>query len=367
MVQFFKYLSILIVLVVLSSCSGLQVIRLQKTTQKPIRNEGIVFSLPQTALHITVTEQRQQIEETPYQQTVATLLPERLSHQDSRSIASVSVQTDLIPDTSECYLVTHGYLNLSLYPNGVIAGINTDDEIKQLPLQSHFETTTPKIQTDYNHLFIKRNEKIIIDTTYRTIKKDSVVLRKPVYTERTTKKTKADIANDIYRLLIKVRKRRLRLITGIDTVARSAGALKLMLHRLDSLEASLYQLLTGGIKKTYRQFNFKFVPTLHYLTDTLAFWDSQKGINDSVGTPLVAILKLQPQQHCKVDLHKGNGFPYRVPQEAELTVSCGNTVFIKNTVRLLQLGEIYYLPIKNLSSKEIIFSPSGELIQIKNK
>ncbi len=366
-----KYL-ILLALSIFVGCSPLKITPIHKgeTIEKP----GIVFYLPQTEINIIINLEKQNHIAGQFSREAQNLLPiKQKNSMPQWKITNIQLQPAGQPDSSHCYLLQPGkkVSSVQLNDQNILLGINTDTKQEQQSTSAGINNFSPEQQLpDYNNYFIKKNTRDIIDTIYTTVKRDSISYTKRSFVKKEMAKDKTDYANDIYKYLIKTRKRKFRIIAAMNDSSGNAESIKIRIQHLDSLEKSLKELITGkNIATPYTQ-DFHFLPSPANLTDTLAYFSNIYGINNHSGKPI--IIKIIPMEKFTTGFSaktKGKGLIYRIPQEVTVRLFFGNELVIEKQMAIAQMGQTLELPANILRNKNtsISYNPlTGKINNISN-
>ena len=348
---------ILFTLSIFIGCSPLKITQIHRsnTIEKP----GIIFYLPETEINVTISLEKQTRIDGQFSREAQNLLPVKQKNSIPQwKIKAIQLQSAGLPDSSECYfLQPTKTAQICLNNQNILLGFNLQERQQQQPSTEINNFSPEQKQPDYNDYFIKKNTRNIIDTVFTTVKRDSISYTKRSFVKKEIKKNKMDYANDIYRYLIKVRKRKFRIIAAMDDTSGNAESLRIRLQHLDSLEESLKSLIAGKeIKTAYTQV-FHFLPNTANISDTLAYFSTIYGINNKIGKPI--IIKIIPLQEFSTKFEiktKGKGLPYRIPQQVTVRLFFGNKLIIEKQMAVAQMGQTFELSSNILRNKNTTIS-----------
>ena len=249
----------------------------------------------------------------------------------------------------------------SLTPFGTLAGINCEN-CKSFSLPEPQKKIDHQIAKNltYNKFFIKKDSKPYSDTIYKIIRIDSTIVKKPVIIRKTKKKKDKDKIYDLVHYLIKTRKRKFRLISGLDTINYNPEVLRIKLHNLDSLENKLYNLLTGYEK--YNELKLYYDVDFNKKTDTIAFINPYRGLTNINGIPV--IIKLTNINSINSNNTPGKGIPYILPKMFKISIWYGNNKVYNEIIPVPQLGEVKFI---NVKVKTLEYYPWGGIKTINIK
>ncbi len=306
--------------------------------------EGLLdFYLPKASVKLIINVEKHSYTESNFnKEKVAGYFPVSISthsHKTYYEIKDIKIITCYERDEKKHFILkSSGKAKIFLTDESVITGINTEGEKTQCP--HNYKQIMPVKETprNYNNFFIKKNFKTVNDTTYKIIRNDSMVFRKPVVTKKIKEKNENDKLYDLVHYLIKTRKRKFRLISGLDTINYNPEVFKTKLKNLDSLENALYMALTGSESQETIQYIFDIDLTKE--TDTLAYFSPYQGITDNKGIPVVVETN---SKNFTSSNPNGKGIPYIIPAKVVLKVSAGNAAAYSEEILVPQLGQLKFI------------------------
>ncbi len=306
--------------------------------------EGLLdFYLPKASVKLLIRIEKHTYTESNFDiQKAADYLPVNTGNHSSKSyyqIKDLELITCYERDESRHFILKNAEKAKIFFNNeSVITGINIKGENQQCPSRYKTIKTMEKTPRNYNNFFIKKNFKTVNDTIYKIVKNDSIVFRKPVVIPKIKEKNEKDKLYDLVHYLIKTRKRKFRLISGLDTINYNPEVFKMKLKNLDSLEASLYTSLTGNESRELVPYIFDI--DLTKKTDTLAYFSPNQGITTDQGTPIVVEIN---RTDYKKSNSNGKGMPYIIPDKVTLKVSASNLAIYSEKILVPQWGQLKFV------------------------
>ena len=305
--------------------------------QPGVTAEGAVYFLPKTAVNITI-----QVEKTTYTPGDFCLYAERfLRIKDvsptpdvSYRITAIRQEAVAVADTAKRYAVKFdartSAANIRLSDNGILLGINTDDEVKDRSLlqnQSHTSHLSTPVSLPNPRQY--RNEE--------------------TRTAGSTAKMAELTAQDIY----EIRESRSLLVRGqADNMPKDGEQLRLMLNQLDVQDRALTSLFTGVLIKDTIEQVFTIVPENNINHEILFRFSQKLGLvdkDDLAGVPYyinienLRTVPLPESVDPKKKLKPVSGIFVNVPGRLRSSVSDSQAVLISNDFPAGQFGNVELL------------------------
>ena len=369
-------LIIFIVTVLLYSCSSIKTENIKSTNK--LKKYSFFYNLPKNELQININAVKQTYIPGPYKDYADKYLGIKLKYKDKKEswqITDVKINSVPVVDTSKYFVVSYSgdkYIkSYNLSELGFLISLNSDKELHK------YVNTKKNIQHQNKYLpeFINSIIKPIfvekIDTTYKTVRRDSIVRRVPVYKRNIVSKDLESRAEDAARFIIKIRKRRLRVLTGMDKNFPKGEAAKQIIKKLDELENQYLTLFVGKTINENKQFSFNIVPQKNKLDYKICNFSEDKGFSDNANSAIS--LKLTDESFNSVIdsfLIKNtkskkvvNGIFYRLPKAYKAVINLDNKNLLSQTVKISQFGNLTVLNKKDLQNKSVIFDASTGAIK----
>lgn len=337
-----------------------------QTTQKLSANKaneyGLIYSLPLTALDITVEAER--TVETPgefyrYAQKYLSLDPVTATSQ-SWTIKSVTITPRGIADTDERYLVQFKggsapfmVINAEQFP----LSVNTEEAFKQP------ESALPEAQPAKPTIL------------------ELPVARQAITEEMLRSTSTPKRAELAAARILELRQNRSDIISGqADAMPSDGAAMKLALDNLNAQEQALTAMFTGTTQTSTEVETFTYVPdSLDTQRVIIARLSATQGLvspDDLSGAPIYLDINVDDRATLPVN-EKGEtkrfpkgGLAYRIPGSATATVTFDGRTVARTEVALAQAGVVFGLDPAVFTDKKApsaaIFNPvSGAIVELK--
>ena len=371
----FRPLLLLLIVGLLGSCaSTTQVINL-KNTLKHYPNASI-YSLPKTRLEINFSVQKNTFVPGPYSKYAKKYLgiaDVQFDITEQWQIAGIQIETSQIPDTAHFYAIVsnknYAEKLSTLESNGLIIDFA---KIKN----ERTTETTQKIRNakSYEELFpdlsMKKNFKEKRETIYETKMVDSVMVRIPKTVISTIMRSEEDKAIELVNTLIRLRKRRFKLVAGIEKNTQNnqsrqyakeypeGNTMKKMLEELQNIEDEILYRFTGKQVQQNFTHNLTWIPDAKNISNrkVIAYYSDISGLQkkQEYNTIPVSVEVIAKNYTSIIDKYnaqkkldsKINGLAYRVADVAKVRILLGNKVIAEKEVAISQLGTVVSMPIK---------------------
>jgi hypothetical protein len=322
---------------------------------------GSVYSLPHTRIAMTYTAIRRQTVTGPYQQFAHKLLGIDNVSQipiTKWDLVKVDVATFSEPDPEYFFLVKSNKTNAinELLTKVKAAGLIMDPYDLNTTFQSQPDISPESVSLPFTDLLIEKTHsdevnknkgKKIKETKENkyTLPEESSTTKEPE-NEKTLEQKAEIAANNI----VKIRKRRLDLVSGKKTYYPEGLALTVGLQELDKIEAEYISLFIGQVMSDTIKRTYYYIPKagsdperneVCRFSETLGFEDAQS----SMGQPVIVELKDMQitgvLDHLQLSIpipESQNMLFYRVPDNAEVKVYFGSKLLSDSELKLFQYG-----------------------------
>lgn len=330
---------------------------------KPLSRElqtGYVYALPQTTFKVTVDVVKTRLIRGPYYRFAEKYLsirdaPDRNS--TSWRIEKIYLESVEEADPGQMYLIRQvsGQQDLSSLLKMSQQGLIYDFNIGRYLETKRFsgELADQNRRPVFTDLSPKRSILLSIDTSYKSIRIDSIFRKVPVTKEQLIVKTIDEKAEEAARVILRIRRRRIATLTGKGENDLSDAGIK----KLDELEREYLTLFLGKDIDEKKQFTFYFTPAAGEVfehKELFEFSENQGIIAEHLNDSEVVSLTITRQQEL-VGLTRyglGDGLPmqtnalyYRVPDQAEVIISIGKDTLLKERFMVSQYGAILSMPV----------------------
>ncbi len=371
---------LIIVTIFVYSCSTVKTENI-KTTNK-LKEYSFFYNLPKNELQINIKVEKQTYIPGPYKDYAEKYLGINLKQKnkaESWQISDINISSVPVVDTSKYFVVNYSgnkYIkSYDLNNRGFLISLNTNNELVKQDVKVTAENVHKnKYVPEFTNSIIKPIFVEKIDTTYKTVRRDSIVRRVPVYKRNIVSKNIENRAEDAAKFIIKIRKRRLRVLTGMDKKFPKGEAAKQIIKKLDELENQYLALFIGKTITENKEFSFNINPQKNKSTYKVCNFSEKKGFSNNANNEIT--LKLIDESFNSVIdsfLTKNtkskkvvNGIFYRLPETYKAVVNIGNKEILSQNVTISQFGKILTLSKKDLKNKSVIFDvPTGAIKALK--
>ena len=184
-----------------------------------------------------------------------------------------------------------------------------------------------------------------------------MVIEKQIFRKVFTVKSSEEKAKEAADYLIKLKSNKFNLITGFSEVPYSEGTIKFMINQLAAEEAKYLSQFTGDTAYAVQKFSFIYLPKKAEISkESVLFAFSVKdGIvkNPDLHGEVVTISVDKKDVTNKLDKFqklndskegKKNGFFYRIPEYAKITIRKNRTILAEDELLISQFGVVSHLP-----------------------
>jgi hypothetical protein len=386
-----KYVKLFALLLVFHACTPtVQVIDLKNL--KEVKNSALMYSLPKTVVKIRVDVTKRTIKKGPFAAYADNLLGIKNVAFDDKSdwkIKNVQIGSYGMADSAHCFAVLAknclpaNFLNFN--EKGLLTSINASPSSEFAPKELTQINLAKDEQMDisYSDLAILSPISEKTDTLYRGKGTDTLFVKIPILEKQLLKKTTAEQAKEAADLLIQIRKRKYKNLTGRYEKLLDGQAMATMVKELDEMEAQYLSLFIGKtVEKDFTYF-FEFTPSekKEFAPKPLFYFSETDGIRNSAANRAKPVLiEFIESNNTKnfntftskvADLKgKKTSFVYRIPEVSLVTLSKDNVVLASKKLAISQYGCLASLPVQIFSDKKVkieFYPETGALKQIGEK
>lgn len=332
-------------------------------------NASFIYSLPQTSFRISVEIVKTTYKKGPYSDYADEFLGiKEIIEKDnvSYAIAGITVESFSDIDPAQYYVVKKGEGNFpldqifSLSENGLI--------VSSFPLMhEQYNNRVNNVNVEdklvFKDLTVNRNLVEKVDTSYRTVFRDSSFVQVPIFKKQMVAKSIRENAEEAAHFIIKTRKRRFKLLAGQYDVFPQGKALEISVEELNKTESEYLSLFIGKRYSESQITEFYYTPSKTDEESSLVLFkfSNESGLHDvkfmggsSVTLNLKSLDKTITLQKFGVthseDIH--NQIYYRLPEVVHLTLEKENKVLAEGRFNVYQLGELIALPVDMFLNKK---------------
>ena len=346
-----------VIVLMISSCASFNQFLVTPIGEEPIDyKERFIYSLPRTVLEVKVEFEKNIYLPGPYRNFTERYLGMSEFIDESKTewhITGVKVSEFSEPDPLHYYSVNimkgtfqkEDYFSIS--SEGIIidpmGAISYDSQIP-----GKTQTRVPSI-IDLN---LKKNHREISDTLFKTVIKDSSFVKIPILRKQREAKTLEQKAEEAANLIIKIRKRRLKLMTGEYNVFPEGKALKISLAELNKIENEYLALFIGKVHTEKYSRSYIVIPEgISEKTEILKFSETAGILSKDAVEGLPLTIEFSPEAKffvgdVKQEGNEKNTLFYRIPSIVSVTVSDGNNLIYEGRISIFQAGSVVPLPAK---------------------
>jgi hypothetical protein len=286
-------------------------------------------------------------------------------------ISDITITTYPEPDPDQYYFVEMGDKIskgektglLSLSDAGVILGTLPDDSdtMSNLMSLSEPEESTADADKDaFGELFKYSADVSVfekVDTIIRKINIDTMTVERQYYKRTMVEKSPEQKAKEAADYISKIKENRFNLISGTQEVNYNKETLEYMDSQLKIMEKEYLKLFTGITLHKGLVFRYKYIPIPNQINTEIPIFKflKSKGIIDlnEQGGKVVTI-KIQRVGNTNTVANylnkaqkdtKAQGFSYRIPELARVTVKLDENAQEETQCLISQLGVVTYLPV----------------------
>lgn len=339
----------------------------QKLTATKQNDYAVVYSLPLTAIDVTVVTRKTVKAPGEFYQFAKRILNiENAIGEKSveYSIDKIIINSHGVPDVNERYAVKFGSGStpfILLSADNVPLAVNTDEVYT--PLKN--PVPAPEVPRP-TPLETPAAQQVMTEDMLRA----------------TTPLKRAQVAAE---QLYSLRQSRTDLITGqADQMPPDGQSTQLILDNLNAQEAAITAMFAGTIQESTQIKTFTYIPpsdTTQIFNHVIARLSTSDGIvdaDDLSGAPIYLDYRVVLKGEMPVN-EKGqqlafpkNGLPYCIPGKAQVTVTFNNRPEAEATLNMAQAGVVYGVAPNLFTNKKepayLVFDPStGASIEIGSK
>ncbi len=339
----------------------------------PQTKEGIFYSLPRTVVKIDVKIDRIENYKGPYADFALRFLGLKnviSSNSIDYRISDITITTYPEPDPDQYYFVELGDKiskgekagMLSLSDAGVILGTLTDSIETQGDFMHQAKPVESLAEADkdaFGELFKYSADVSVfekVDTIIRKINIDTMTVERQYYKRTMVEKSPEQKAKEAADYISKIKENRFNLISGTQEVNYNKETLEYMDAQLKTMEKEYLKLFTGISLHKNLTFSYKYIPIPNQINTEIPIFKflKSKGVIDldEQGGKVVTI-KIQRVGNTNTVANylnkaqkdtKAQGFSYRIPELARVTVKLDENTQEETQCLVSQLGVVTNLP-----------------------
>ena len=325
----------------------------------PGQQNGLYYSLPQTMLKLDFIIEETRFQEGPLSDYASNYfeMEDYVEYESTEyKLLDVKMTTEATPDPNALFFVSlnsgrgSSKVQIDVLPNGIIRSVGIGNETDtEAPQVNPCHETTPCCagMKDGEAGFVKL---------------------------MSSGKSNAMLAKEVADKIEEIRKAKFYLISGDVEMASNPETFKTMYQELDAMEKEYTSLLLGK-RVTKRMVKTLYViPNKEIATQTVAKFSESEGLTAGSGgsgsSILVQTLSLHttasinaPSQSAIESMSYENKLFYRMPEIANVKVSCDSDTLLEERITINQFGALLVAPMTN--SKLVFDTLTGQIVSMK--
>ena len=323
----------------------------------PGQQNGLYYSLPQTMLKLDFVIEEDQLVKGPLSDYAANYfeMEDYVEYESTEyTLLDVKMTTVACPDPNALFFVTMtgarggSKLQFDVLPNGIIRSVGVGNDAETEYQQPEAQMQSQCCEEDAN------NEEFI--------------------GLMSAGKTNAMLAKEVADKIVEIRKAKYYLISGDVEMASNPETFNAMYKKLDAMEKEYTSLLLGKrvAKKVVK--TVYVIPNKEVPTQTVAKFSETEGLTVGTGGmgSMITVQTLSlnstaainaPSQSAVESMTYENKVFYRIPEMANVKVSCEGEMLLEDRVVVSQLGVLLTAPVTN--TKLTFDTETGQVINMR--
>ncbi len=343
-----------------------KVYKIDSTAQKI--DQGIVYSLPETYLDITVKVLRQKHIPGPYHEYAEKLLGvSNVNHnkENKWEIENINIESHQEADYQEMYVIEpEGDFQFDFQQFSTKGWILPFFKYKDFPSSQYYKLRDHSDKVQFKDLSVKRFVGKETKTEYKRVWRDSLFAKIPVNKTYFVKKDHKEKAEEAASFIFMIREKRFELLTGMADFYPDGEALKHASLELDQLEKEYLELFLGKNITDTLTYTFQWLPEERHKNEPeiLFRFSKSKGLTfkeTQSATPIWIEFKTQefPKELSMFDElqsdEKGKFF-FKVPEKAIISLKYAERLLYKKYLNIFQFGRTIRIPYRYMNNQSII-------------
>jgi len=329
------------------------------------QTSGIFYALPQTVVTVDVKVTKTENIKGPYFAFAGKFLGLNnviTSNNATYEISDIAIGHYVEPDPEHYYLIkstNKSLLNQSVIINlsesGLLKSINDKNEWTDIEKTNYtFTDKEANISGETFNYLVNANLFEKVDTIIEKIHLDTITIEKQTLKISVVEKDVEKKAQDVADYILKIKEKKLNIISGFTEVAYDKNTLEYMYSELDKLEKE-YLLLFTGIKVTKTNtYRFTYLPKTTETEQLVPLFNFsvKDGLLDSAsnkGDEFQLLINRKGSTQPLKDLlnnkieNKRNGIYYRIPEYGKVSLISKDKVKAEASIIINQFGVISQL------------------------
>ena len=325
----------------------------------PGQHNGVYYSLPQTMLKLDFIIEEVKLEKGPLSDYASNYfeMEDIVEYETTEyKLVDLKMSTVASPDPNAFFFVTMagsrgGKTQFDVLPNGIIRSVGignaVDAEVEMLEACNAPKSCCKSEDEEVSYGFMPLMQ---------------------------AGKSNAQLAKEVADKVAEIRKAKFYLISGDVEMASNPETFNTMYKKLDAMEKEYTSLLLG--KKVGKKMvkTIYVIPNKEVPTQTVAKFSETDGLTLGTGGSgnmiVVQTLSLNttasinaPSQSAIESMSYENKVFYRVPEMAQVKVTCGNATLLEDRVSVNQLGAMLMAPLTN--TKLVFDTETGQIVNMR--
>lgn len=367
-----KKIFVLLMIFSLAACKTQQqfnvvpVSDIQDTEQE--KKEGVYYALPRTHITVDVSVVKTQSFRGPFAEYASKYLGINnviKENESSYELKDIKISTFFEPDPDQFYFVEFGKpekdkstrLMLELTEAGLLVDVNNPSEFNASGRMTY---TLDDESNDYSKTFKYFPDQNLyekVDTIIQEITHDTITIERRILKRKMVEKSSEQKAKEAADFILKLREQKMNLITGYQETPYSRETLEYMFKELENMENEYLKLFIGLQTTQVLNYRYTYLPpgNVYNIEAPLFKFSSEKGVVDvDYGSGQMVYLHVERQrnahkmlEHIKTNFdpeRERNGFYYRMPEYAKITVKQGIVPKAEALYPISQFGVVNSLP-----------------------
>lgn len=324
---------------------------LQGAAKKEATPTQMVYTLPQTRIHVDIDVKHTVYKKGPYAEYANRMLGvQNLSMSDAEKWEILNVRVYGVSETDNSQIRS---LTFNAYQQNFKsllqiseAGLIADCSI------SHTLASSTLSESEEEFRFMNFTGKELttekVDTFYKLIMNDTAFIRQPVLQHQITSKSKESLAQDVATQIFDLRDKRFELLIGNVDNYPDGQALQIALQALNQEEELLLSMFIGARAESVQTHRFSFVPDQPG-EGILTYFSAQNAFSNSNTTGTQPIrYQLSTNYSISGNQSESNAHIlfYRTPVQCDVQVAIGNQMLVSKSLPVFQFGPLSAFPME---------------------
>ncbi|GEM_PF-4283048 len=371
-----NYIITILIVTLTYSCSSIKVVKLNENSK--IKSSGLIFNLPATQLNVNVEIVKIYRYKGPFsefsEEYLGVVNNIKKDEQEFK-ISKITINPTIVDDLNSTYYLKNysnkineiNFVEETKIINSINCKSNSENTNKfQIKDFSQSQNFIPFIDKTYKPLVSEKT-----DTSWKSVLVDSVFVRVPKINKAISPRTEKEQAYLASKFIFKIRKRRLRVLTGMDKDLPKGEAINQIMKNLNEMENEYISLFLGKTITDTAKYTFTITPDSNLTNLELFKFDTKNGISEKAKYSVnINFYDNDTSTYCKkinTIKHKKSKFPYKTPKYIKTDINLGSTQIYSKYLPIYQVGLINYISANCIKNNIIFDELTGKISIIKAK